>query len=86
MTGDDRAREGLDHLQTAALELIAATRAFLDLAEGLVREPGAASVVVETVTAMVADARRPPRPPDGPPEPAGPGERPEPGIRPIRLS
>lgn len=33
----DHAQEGLEHLQTAALELIAAARAFLDVAEDLVR-------------------------------------------------
>jgi len=85
-TGDDRAREGLDHLQSAALALIAATRAFLDLAEGLVREPGAGSAVVETVTAMVADARRAPASPDGPSPAAPTADGPEPGVRPIHLS
>jgi hypothetical protein len=84
--GEDRAREGLDHLQAAALELIAATRAFLDLAEGLVREPAAASAVVETVSAIVADARRAPGPPEGPSEPPPPEEGGASGVRPIRLS
>ena len=32
---DERASEGLDHLQSAALEMIKAARAFLDVAEGL---------------------------------------------------
>ena len=36
---DDRVREGVEHLQTAALEMIAAARIFLDVAEDLVRDP-----------------------------------------------
>lgn len=36
---EDRARDAVDHLQTAALELIAAARAALEVAEGLVRAP-----------------------------------------------
>lgn len=36
---EDRAREAIDHLQTAALEVIAAVRALLDVAEDLVRDP-----------------------------------------------
>ena len=35
---DERAREAIDHLQTAALEFIAAVRAVLDVAEGFVRD------------------------------------------------
>jgi hypothetical protein len=37
----DRARDGLEHLQAAAKELIAATRALLDAAEELVDDPSA---------------------------------------------
>ena len=33
------ATEGLEHLQAAALELIAAARSFLDVVEGVVRDP-----------------------------------------------
>lgn len=33
----EHAQEGLEHLQQAALELIAAAKAFLDVAEDLVR-------------------------------------------------
>jgi hypothetical protein len=36
---DDRVREGLEHLQGAAVEVIAALRAFLDVAEDLVKDP-----------------------------------------------
>jgi hypothetical protein len=50
--GDERAAEGLEHLQTAALELIAAARAFLDVAEELVREPAAAATIVHTAATI----------------------------------
>ncbi|MBA3655113.1 MAG: hypothetical protein H0W70_13085 [Actinobacteria bacterium] len=39
MTTDERAKEALDHLQQAALEMIAALRAVLDVAEDLVKDP-----------------------------------------------
>ena len=75
-----RAREGLDHLQAAALEVIAATRAFLDVAEGLVREPTVAATFVRTAAGMAAalrgEAAQAPKTDDSP----------EPGVRRIRLS
>jgi len=40
MNADEHLREGVEHLQAAALELIAAARSFLDLAEDAVKEPG----------------------------------------------
>lgn len=49
---DDRASEGLEHLQRAAIEMIAAARAFLDVAEDLVKDPAAASTIVQTAAAM----------------------------------
>jgi hypothetical protein len=36
---DDKLREGVEHLQNAALEFIAAARIFLDVAEEIVRDP-----------------------------------------------
>jgi hypothetical protein len=52
---DERARQGVEHLQAAAIEMIAACRAFLDIAEDVVRDPSAltafASSVVETAKA-----------------------------------
>jgi hypothetical protein len=41
----DRARDGLDHLQAAARELIAAARAALDVAEGLIDDPEVAKAM-----------------------------------------
>ena len=46
---EEHAVEGLEHLQAAALELIAAARAFLDVAEDVVREPGVAATIVRNV-------------------------------------
>lgn len=46
---EQRAREGVEHLQAAALEVIAAVRAFLDLAEDVVRDPAAATAVVQNL-------------------------------------
>jgi hypothetical protein len=40
-----RAREGLDHLQTAARELIEAARAMLDVVEEVVAEPESAAAL-----------------------------------------
>lgn len=37
---DEAAKEAVEHLQNAAIEMIKATRAFLDLAEELVADPG----------------------------------------------
>ena len=39
MTTEERAKEAFDHLQQAALEMIAAARAALDVAEELVKDP-----------------------------------------------
>jgi hypothetical protein len=39
VTTEERAKEALDHLQHAALEMIAAARAVLDVAEELVKDP-----------------------------------------------
>lgn len=55
---EEHAAEGLEHLQTAALELIAAARAFLDVAEDVVREPGVAATIVRN--ALVGSAPPPP--------------------------
>jgi hypothetical protein len=52
---DERAAEGLDHLQAAALEMIAAARAFLDVAEDLVADRDKVSEVVAAF-GTIADA------------------------------
>lgn len=49
-TGADHlAAEGVDHLQSAASELIAAARSFLDVVEEVVRDRDAVASVVETL-------------------------------------
>jgi hypothetical protein len=45
----DRAQEGLAHLQAAARELIAASRAFLDVVEDLVDDPGSGEAVLDAL-------------------------------------
>jgi hypothetical protein len=57
--GEGGARDVTAHLQSAALELIAAVRAFLDAAEEVVRDP-AGAVAVATTLAGRARGRRPP--------------------------
>jgi hypothetical protein len=58
---EERAHEIVEHLQTAALELIAAARAVLDLAEEVVRDPSEAIAFASAVAARVP----PPGPPPG---------------------
>lgn len=64
---DDRAADGLAHLQAAARELIAAARAMLDVAEDLVEDPGTVSAVVDAFGSVVRTAARAGRGFAGPP-------------------
>jgi hypothetical protein len=72
---DDRAAEGLEHLQAAALEMIAAARAFLDVAEDLVSDPDRVAGTLASLATLVDLAARPRRTAaerdDAPDEPAG---------------
>lgn len=52
---DDRTNQGLDHLQTAALEMIHAARAFLDVAEDVVADDDKVGEIV-SLFSSVADA------------------------------
>lgn len=55
---EERAQEAMEHLQRAALELIDAARAALDVAEELVREPaGMTSVLTSFLGTVVREAR-----------------------------
>lgn len=56
---DDRAREGLEHLQAAAREFISAARAMLDVAEELVDDPSTVGTIVGALGAMVKAATSP---------------------------
>jgi hypothetical protein len=53
----DRAREGIQHLQAAARELIHAARALLDVAEDLVDDPAALATLAGALGAVGAAAR-----------------------------
>ena len=64
-TCPDRARDGLQHLQAAARELILAARALLDVVEDLVDDPAALATLVGAVGSLGDIARRAPTPPDG---------------------
>ena len=54
----ERAREGIDHLQAAARELIQAARALLDVAEELVNDPETVTTVVGTLGSFANAAAR----------------------------
>ena len=56
---EDRAREAIEHFQAAALEMIAALRATLDVVEDLVKDPHSAA---GAFGGMAEAARRDPRP------------------------
>ena len=57
-----KALEGLVHVQAAAMEMIKAARSFLDVAEDLVKDPGTAQAVMgalNTLAQAAAQAARP---------------------------
>jgi hypothetical protein len=53
-----RAREGVEHLQAAARELIEAARAALDVAEELIDDPESVASLVGTLSTVGDVARR----------------------------
>jgi hypothetical protein len=55
---EDRARQGVEHLQAAARELIEAARAALDVAEDLVNDPERAAALVGSLADAGDIARR----------------------------
>ena len=56
MTTEERAKEALEHLQGAALEMIAALRAVLDVAEELVKDPTPAAAFVAGMAQAASQA------------------------------
>lgn len=84
---DERAEKGVEHLQAAAMEMISAARAFLDVVEDLVSDPDKVADVVSAVGAVaetVKDATRSaarPRPAGDPDLDASP-----PGVQRIPVS
>jgi len=55
----DPREQAAEYLQTAALEAIKAVRAFLDIAESLVKEPETAAVVGRAFAEAAASVLRP---------------------------
>lgn len=53
----EQADEAFEHLQIAAHELIAAARAFLDLAEEVVEDPKAGEALIDTLSSLARRAR-----------------------------
>ena len=53
---DELAREGVEHLQAAAREVIKATRSLLDAAEELVDDPAAVQHLVGTIAGVAQAA------------------------------
>ena len=68
---EEHAQEVVQHLQAAALELIAAARAMLDIAEDVVKDPGQAVAMASVVAHAAGQAQQharshgPPGAPDG---------------------
>lgn len=84
---EDRAREGVEHLQTAAIEVIAAVRAFLDVAEAVVRDPSAVATAATTLVDVARQATSPAGPAGGHADTTGPAGSPdEPRVTRIRVS
>lgn len=54
----ERAREGVEHLQTAARELIEAARAMLDVAEDWVNDPESVASLAGTLASVGEVAKR----------------------------
>ncbi|MFN8017920.1 MAG: hypothetical protein U0P45_07330 [Acidimicrobiales bacterium] len=59
---DPRIQAGLEAMQRAAKEMIAASRALLDAAEDLVDDPRAAASIVDLLGTVASRAPRMPRP------------------------
>jgi hypothetical protein len=74
---DERAREGVEHLQAAAREAIEAARALLDVAERLVEDPAAVQAAVGTFGTLAQAALQRLRPTDPRQGPTGPVSDPD---------
>lgn len=55
---EELAREGLEHLQAAAREVIAATRSLLDAAEEVIEDPATVQQVVHSLAGLAQVAAR----------------------------
>jgi hypothetical protein len=59
---DDRMAQGVDHLQTAAREMIEAARAFLDVVEDFVGDQDRMASVADAISAVARGAKSAVRP------------------------
>ena len=78
---EERARQGVEHLQAAAIEVISAVRAFLDVAEAVVRDPAAAAATASTFVEAARTVASP-----GAAAPAGDDGADAPRVTRIRVS
>ena len=78
----DGLADGVEHLQTAAKEMIRATRSLLDAAEGLVEDPAALQGLLGTLSSLASAAAGRFRP-EGRPGDDGDGDG---RVQPIKLS
>ncbi len=62
---EERAHEAVEHLQKAALELIEAARAMLDVAEDLVKDPADMVALASAAAHFAGAGKAPPRPSNG---------------------
>jgi hypothetical protein len=83
--GDDRIEAAVEHLQTAARELIAAARVFLDVTEDLVNDPKQVLAAIATLTDLGRSVISTSHPADGREEQEGEGRR-APRVQHIRIS
>ena len=84
---DERHNEAAEIVQAAALEAIKAMKAFLDVAEAVVRQPGVAADVGRAFAAAASSAIRPQHAPDEEAEHVGDDEEMHTGrLRRIDLS
>lgn len=82
---DERAAEGLDHLQAAALEMIEAARAFLDVVEEVVADRDKVAEVMAAVGSVAEAATKAARRTAGAANPRGPADDDGP-VQHIRVS
>ncbi|WP_334142793.1 hypothetical protein [Rhabdothermincola sp.] len=83
---DERAAQGIDHLQAAAREMIAAARAFLDVVEELIEDRDQVASVVHAVGSAARGAARAVRDANPMDPHAGGGDTADGGVQHIRVS
>jgi hypothetical protein len=82
----DRARQGMEHLQVAARELIAAARAALDVAEDVINDPDSVAALAGLLGTVGELARRVTGAVPGPDDPGDEPESAPAGARVQRIT